>query len=87
MINGVRIHERTLIQSSTQFFSWSGCLIGRLLPRTLLTDRGVGADSIVIKTSQGGKPFIAEVATERLSYLRIKLIHRSYSLAWWLLQF
>ncbi|KAG8905718.1 copper chaperone of lysine biosynthesis protein [Tulasnella sp. 417] len=38
------------------------CLIGRLLPRRLLTDCGIRADSVVIKTSQGGKPFVAEPA-------------------------
>lgn len=42
----------------------TGCLIGRILPRVLLADRGIEPDAIKISATSSGKPYI--VSDQRL---------------------
>lgn len=36
-----------------------GCLIGRLLPRVLLSEKGVSTENIQFATTDAGKPYFA----------------------------
>ena len=52
-------HLRLLCHSHRGLLS-GGCLIGRLLPRVLLSEqRGVSADEIHFATTESGKPYFA----------------------------